>query len=97
MVCFSVDIMRKKLDSENLGIILLNAFMDEFFPKEESSTPDMFNLYHYNGLAQSNIDGQVIWFKYLLRFQCLPRYYLRIFQVAFTSRLSVLVFAFFRD
>lgn len=57
---FSVDIIRKKLDSENLGIILLNAFMDEFFPTEESSTPDMFNLYHYNGLAQSNIDGQVI-------------------------------------
>lgn len=51
--------MRKKLDSENLGIILLNAFMDEFFPKEESSTPDMFNLFHYNGLAQSNINGQV--------------------------------------
>lgn len=56
---FSVDIMRQKLDSENLGIILLNAFMDEFFPKEESSTPDMFPLYHYNGLAQSNVNGQV--------------------------------------
>lgn len=51
--------MRRKLDSENLGIILLNAFMDEFFPKEESSTPDLFNLYHYNGLAQSNTGGQV--------------------------------------
>ncbi|KAI4454821.1 hypothetical protein MML48_9g00010147 [Holotrichia oblita] len=54
-----VDIMRRKLDSENLGIILLNAFMDEFFPKEESSTPDMFQLVHYNGLAHSNINGQV--------------------------------------
>lgn len=59
----SVDIMRKKLDSENLGIILLNAFMDEFFPKEESSTPDMFSLYHYNGLPHSNVNGQVM--KYL--------------------------------
>lgn len=54
-----VDIMRKKLDSENLGIILLNAFMDEFFPKEEYSTPDMFTLIHYNGLPRSNIKGQV--------------------------------------
>lgn len=51
--------MRKKLDSENLGIILLNAFMDEFFPKEESSTPDMFPLYHYNGLPHSNLHGRV--------------------------------------
>lgn len=52
--------MKKKLDSESLGIILLNAFMDEFFPKEESSTPDMFTLIHYNGLPQSNVSGQVI-------------------------------------
>lgn len=51
--------MKKKLDGENLGIILLHAFMDEFFPKEESSTPDMFTLTHYNGLAQSNVKGQV--------------------------------------
>lgn len=53
--------MKKKLDSESLGIILLNAFMDEFFPKEESSTPDMFTLIHYNGLPQSNVSGQVMW------------------------------------
>lgn len=54
-----VNIMKKKLDNENLGIILLNAFMDEFFPKEESSTPDMFTLVHYNGLARSNAKGQI--------------------------------------
>lgn len=54
-----VNIMKKKLDSESLGIILLNAFMEEFFPKEETSTPDMFTLVHYNGLAQSNVNGQV--------------------------------------
>lgn len=51
--------MKKKLDSENLGIILLNAFMDEFFPKEESSIPDMFQLIHYNGLARSNVNKEV--------------------------------------
>ncbi|XP_025833511.1 ubiquitin carboxyl-terminal hydrolase MINDY-3 homolog isoform X2 [Agrilus planipennis] len=54
-----VDIMRKKLDPENLGIILLCSFMDEFFPVEERSTPDMFPLYHYNGLARSNLKKQV--------------------------------------
>ncbi|XP_060534262.1 ubiquitin carboxyl-terminal hydrolase MINDY-3 homolog [Cylas formicarius] len=54
-----VNIMKKKLDSESLGIILLNAFMEEFFPREEWSTPDLFTLVHYNGLAQSNINGQV--------------------------------------
>ncbi|KAK9874372.1 hypothetical protein WA026_002719 [Henosepilachna vigintioctopunctata] len=54
-----VEIMRKKLDTENLGIILLNAFMEEFFPKEESSIPDMFTLIHYNGLPRSNIKGEV--------------------------------------
>lgn len=54
-----VEIMKKKLDNENFGIILLNAFMEEFFPREENSTPDMFRLVHYNGLAQSNINGYV--------------------------------------
>ncbi|KAH1011834.1 hypothetical protein HUJ04_001115 [Dendroctonus ponderosae] len=54
-----VNIMKKKLDSECLGIILLSAFMDEFFPKEESSTPDLFTLFHYNGLAQSHVNGQI--------------------------------------
>ncbi|XP_063930447.1 ubiquitin carboxyl-terminal hydrolase MINDY-3 homolog [Zophobas morio] len=54
-----VDIMRKKLDPENLGIILLNSFMDEFFPKEDNPMPDLFSIVHYNGLAQSNLDGQI--------------------------------------
>lgn len=51
--------MKRKLDSESLGIILLNAFMDEYFPKEESSTPDLFRLVHYNGLISSNVNGEV--------------------------------------
>lgn len=58
-IFLSVNIMRKKLDPENLGIILLNEFMEEFFQREESSTPDTFTLYHYNGLTRSNIDGKV--------------------------------------
>lgn len=56
---FSVDIMKRRLDPENLGIILLNSFMDEFFPREDNPMPDLFSLVHYNGLAQSNLDGQV--------------------------------------
>ncbi|XP_046388010.1 ubiquitin carboxyl-terminal hydrolase MINDY-3 homolog [Ischnura elegans] len=54
-----VDIMRKKLDSENLGIILLTSFMEEFFPEEKRSMPDVFTLYHYNGLARSSPSGKV--------------------------------------
>ena len=56
---FSVEIMTKKLDAENLGIILLNAFMEEFFPEEKQSTPDTFTLFHYNGLPRSCPDGRV--------------------------------------
>ncbi|XP_068083950.1 ubiquitin carboxyl-terminal hydrolase MINDY-3 homolog [Anabrus simplex] len=56
-----VDIMSKKLDPENLGIVLLNAFMDEFFPDEKSSLPDSFVLFHYNGLAKSCPDGKVMY------------------------------------
>lgn len=56
---FSIDIMSKKLDPEGLGIILLNAFMDEFFPEEKRSTPDTFDLLHYNGIPRSNVDDKV--------------------------------------
>jgi hypothetical protein len=51
--------MRKKLDAENLGIILLGIFMEEFFPKEKRSTPDTFPLFHYNGLPRSCPTGKV--------------------------------------
>ncbi|XP_011882739.1 PREDICTED: protein FAM188A homolog [Vollenhovia emeryi] len=58
-----VDIMRKKLDGENLGIILLASFMDEFFPEEPRMCPDMFVLYHYNGLQRSNPENRVKYHK----------------------------------
>lgn len=51
--------MSKKLDPEGLGIILLNAFMDEFFPEEKRSTPDTFDLLHYNGIPRSNVENRV--------------------------------------
>ncbi|XP_033172403.1 ubiquitin carboxyl-terminal hydrolase MINDY-3 homolog [Drosophila mauritiana] len=54
-----VALMQKRLDPENLGIILLNAFMDEFFPLESRSTPDTFELMHYNGIPGSNENNKV--------------------------------------
>ncbi|XP_017850917.1 ubiquitin carboxyl-terminal hydrolase MINDY-3 homolog [Drosophila busckii] len=54
-----VNLMQKRLDPENLGIILLNAFMDEFFPQERQSTPDTFELMHYNGIPGSNDNNKV--------------------------------------
>lgn len=56
---FSVDIIKQKLDPEKLGIILLNAFMDEFYPEEHRSVPDVFRLWHYNGIPGSNEAHQV--------------------------------------
>lgn len=54
-----VDLMRRKLDPESLGIILLNDFMNEFFPTEKKSVPDTFDLLHYNGIPNSNCDNRV--------------------------------------
>lgn len=58
-----VDIMRKKLDSENLGIILLSSFMEEFFPEETVTIPDTFTVYHYNGLIRSCPNNKVLYQK----------------------------------
>lgn len=47
-----VQIMRGKLDSDGLGIVLLPQFLEEFFPDLGPSSPDSFTLHHYNGLAR---------------------------------------------
>ena len=50
----SVKIMREKMDPEELGIITLNGFMDEFFPSEaQSEAVQSFTVFHYNGLPSS--------------------------------------------
>jgi len=55
-----VDIMKGKLDSEGLGIILLPQFLEEFYPCSPlSSSPDTFTLHHYNGLARGQ-EAQVV-------------------------------------
>lgn len=42
--------MKKRLDPEQLGIVLQNDFMQEFYSNERFTRPDTFVLYHYNGL-----------------------------------------------
>lgn len=54
-----VEIMRRKLDPDNTTIILLSDFMYEFFPEDKRSTPDTFDLFHYNGIPNSNLDHKV--------------------------------------
>ncbi|KAL5006775.1 hypothetical protein ScPMuIL_015581 [Solemya velum] len=55
-----VDIMKTKLDPENLGIVTLNSFLEEFYPGESTpEVPTQFILYHYNGLCRSSHDGKV--------------------------------------
>ncbi|CAG7727671.1 unnamed protein product [Allacma fusca] len=56
-----VELMKKRLDPETLGIILMNTFMDEFFPNEKSSGPITFTLYHYNGLQRASSTEKVIY------------------------------------
>lgn len=46
--------MTKKLDPENLGIVLMNDFMDEFFQNENYGGPDTFTVFHYNGLPRGS-------------------------------------------
>lgn len=54
-----VKVMAQRLDPEGLGIVLLYAFMEEFYPKETSSVPDVFTVWHYNGLSRSNAEAKV--------------------------------------
>ncbi|KAG5681381.1 hypothetical protein PVAND_010823 [Polypedilum vanderplanki] len=54
-----VEIMRRKLDPDNTSIILLSDFMYEFFPEDKKSTPDTFDLFHYNGIPNSNALNKV--------------------------------------
>lgn len=54
-----VDIMRRKLDPEGTSIILLTDFMYEFYPDDKKSTPDTFDVFHYNGIPNSNDQHKV--------------------------------------
>lgn len=66
---YSVDVIKQQLDTENLGIITKTAFLNEFYPESEPNyIPDKFTVYHYNGLARSNQDNEVLIFKLKLSF-----------------------------
>ncbi|XP_043193407.1 ubiquitin carboxyl-terminal hydrolase MINDY-3 homolog isoform X2 [Amphibalanus amphitrite] len=55
-----VDLMRRQLDPDQLGIVLKVPFLDEFFPETaDGRPPDSFTVYHYNGLTRSNPGGKV--------------------------------------
>lgn len=64
-----VDIMRGKLDSEELGIITRTSFMEEFFPEEDITSPAQFPLFHCNGLPRSNHNSKVQYQKCLCKIQ----------------------------
>ena len=56
----SITFIKNKLDPDDLGIILLNNFLDEFFPNcEPHFPPKAFLIYHYNGLLQSSNSRKV--------------------------------------
>lgn len=54
-----VEIMKRKLDPDSTSIVLLSDFMYEFFPDDKKSTPDTFDLFHYNGIPNSNENHKV--------------------------------------
>ena len=64
----SIKLMEQKLDPDNLGIVLLFAFMDEFFPNDLKRTPDVFTLWHYNGLSLGSNSKVVMLFSLFYRF-----------------------------
>jgi len=58
-----VELMRSKMDSEGLGIILVHQFLEEFYPDSAlTSCPDSFTLHHYNGLVRG--EGAVVKFRH---------------------------------
>lgn len=68
---FSVDCIKLQLDTENLGIVTKIAFLNEFFPEsEQKDTPVEFKIYHYNGLARSNQENEVLFNFLLILFVC---------------------------
>jgi len=55
-----VKIMEDKMDPEQLGIITLNCFMDEFFPADSHPEATLsFKMMHWNGLQSSCPNSRV--------------------------------------
>ncbi|KAL9967773.1 hypothetical protein ACROYT_G026065 [Oculina patagonica] len=54
-----VSFMKERLDQDSMGIILLQNFLKEFFPGEDSFADEVkpFKAFHYNGLGIREEDG----------------------------------------
>lgn len=56
----SVDIMARRLDPDDVKVIMVADFLEEFFGgHQDSAPPDTFDVLHYNGLPMSNGGGRV--------------------------------------
>lgn len=56
-----VKIVAQKLDPEQLGVITLNSFLEEFYSNEKhkQEAVQTFTVYHYNGLPRSSHNNKV--------------------------------------
>ncbi|XP_067931916.1 ubiquitin carboxyl-terminal hydrolase MINDY-3-like [Watersipora subatra] len=55
-----VDIVKEKLDPENLGIVFVHSFMEEFFAEDKNEKKARtFSLCHYNGIKGSNNSNKI--------------------------------------
>jgi ubiquitin carboxyl-terminal hydrolase MINDY-3/4 len=56
-----VKIMAEKLDPEQLGVITLNSFLEEFYSNDKPNhdAVQTFIVYHYNGLPRSSLNNKV--------------------------------------
>jgi len=55
-----INCMKPVLDPDSLGIILYDAFLDNFCDGQEEVENTCFNCFHYNGRIDSNIDQKVV-------------------------------------
>jgi len=55
-----INCMKPVLDPDSLGIILYDAFLDNFCDGQEEVENTCFNCFHYNGRIESNINQKVV-------------------------------------
>jgi hypothetical protein len=63
-----IEFVKTELDSDELGIIMINKFLEYFGDEDSDSSQNVpqscsFEIYHYNGRVQSNFKEQVVFRK----------------------------------
>ena len=63
-----IEFVKTELDSDDLGIIMINKFLEYFGDGDSGSSQNVpqscsFEIYHYNGRVQSNFKEQVVFRK----------------------------------